>query len=145
MADHLADDSLTEDIWASPTADKPVRSQSVERPRTPKTPKTPKTPTRAASPTYDHEAALRKELEGVKNVNRAIEGVIGTLERAQANMGVRRYPYAFSSHFLPSLDIRRQGYRRGAHAFFSFSSFFFLFFISLSVHLNRGTAQRLTL
>lgn len=87
MADHLADDSLTEDIWASPTADKPVRSQSVERPRTPKTPKTPKTPTRAASPTYDHEAALRKELEGVKNVNRAIEGVIGTLERAQANMG----------------------------------------------------------
>lgn len=123
MADHLADDSLTEDIWASPTPDKPVRSQSVERPRTPKTPKTPKTPTRAASPTYDHEAALRKELEGVKNVNRAIEGVIGTLERAQANMGVRRYmlsPYISSRRLI--FDVRETGAGR--------MPFFFLFLLS---------------
>ncbi|PKS11560.1 hypothetical protein jhhlp_003325, partial [Lomentospora prolificans] len=81
MADP-ADDSLTEDIWASPTATKPTQSQPSASDR----PRTPKTPTRPASPTYDHEAALRKELEGVKNVNRAIEGIIGTLERAKGNM-----------------------------------------------------------
>jgi hypothetical protein len=34
------------------------------------------------------EAALRKELEGVRKVNEVIEGVIGTLERAKGNMGV---------------------------------------------------------
>ena len=81
MADP-ADDSLTEDIWASPTTTKPTQSQPLERP------KTPKTPTRPASPTYDHEAALRKELEGVRGVNHAIEGLIGTLERAKGNMNV---------------------------------------------------------
>jgi hypothetical protein len=81
MADP-ADDSLTEDIWASPTTTKPTQYQPPERP------KTPKTPTRPASPTYDHEAALRKELEGVRGVNHAIEGLIGTLERAKGNMNV---------------------------------------------------------
>jgi len=35
------------------------------------------------------EAALRRELEGVRNINEVIEGVIGTLERAKGNMGVR--------------------------------------------------------
>jgi hypothetical protein len=34
------------------------------------------------------EAALRKELEGVRKINEVIEGVIGTLERAKGNMGV---------------------------------------------------------
>lgn len=79
----MADDSET-DIWASPTNDAP-------RPRTPKTPKTPKTPTgnERTSGTSDHEASLRKELEGVRNVNRAIEGVIATLERTGTNMNVR--------------------------------------------------------
>ena len=79
----MADDSET-DIWASPTNDAP-------RPRTPKTPKTPRTPTgnERTSGTVDHEASLRKELEGVKNINRAIEGVIATLERTGSNMNVR--------------------------------------------------------
>jgi hypothetical protein len=36
------------------------------------------------------EAALRKELEGVRKINEVIEGVIGTLERAKGNMGVCR-------------------------------------------------------
>ena len=76
----MADDSET-DIWASPTNDAP-------RPRTPKTPKTP-TGNERASGTRDHEASLRKELEGVRNVNRAIEGVIATLERTGNNMNVR--------------------------------------------------------
>ena len=34
------------------------------------------------------EAALRRELEGVRNINQVLEGVIGTLERAKGNMGV---------------------------------------------------------
>ncbi|EGS19809.1 DASH complex subunit duo1-like protein [Thermochaetoides thermophila DSM 1495] len=33
------------------------------------------------------EAALRKELEGVRKINEVIEGMIGTLERAKGNMG----------------------------------------------------------
>ncbi|KAK4242752.1 DASH complex subunit Duo1-domain-containing protein [Achaetomium macrosporum] len=33
------------------------------------------------------EAALRKELEGVRKINEVIEGVIGTLERAKGKMG----------------------------------------------------------
>ncbi|SPO05050.1 uncharacterized protein DNG_07735 [Cephalotrichum gorgonifer] len=85
MSDFTADDSLTEDIWASPSAT-PREPQPSDRPRTPKTPKTPKTPHNEPDPTYDHEAALRKELEGVKNVNRAIEGIISSLERTRDNM-----------------------------------------------------------
>ncbi|KAK4164501.1 DASH complex subunit Duo1-domain-containing protein [Cladorrhinum sp. PSN259] len=33
------------------------------------------------------EAALQRELEGVRNINTVIEGVISTLERAKGNMG----------------------------------------------------------
>lgn len=35
------------------------------------------------------EAALRKELEGLRKINQVLEGVIGTMERAKNNMGVR--------------------------------------------------------
>ncbi|KAK4109706.1 hypothetical protein N656DRAFT_791573 [Canariomyces notabilis] len=49
-----------------------------------------KTPTNHSS-RFDteeaREAALRKELEGVRKINEVIEGVIGTLERAKGNMG----------------------------------------------------------
>ncbi|KAJ6788105.1 hypothetical protein PWT90_05058 [Aphanocladium album] len=78
----MADDSeYTEtDIWASP--------QQTRPPKTPKTPKTPRTPRTPASEGPDRDALLRKELEGVKNVNEAIEGLIGTLERAGGNMNV---------------------------------------------------------
>ncbi|OAA63850.1 DASH complex, subunit Duo1 [Cordyceps fumosorosea ARSEF 2679] len=78
----MADDSeYTEtDIWASPQQTLPQKA-----PRTPKTPRTPRTP---ASEGPDRDALLRKELEGVKNVNEAIEGLIGTLERAGGNMDV---------------------------------------------------------
>ena len=34
------------------------------------------------------EAALRKELESVRNVNRVIEGVVESLEKAKNNMDV---------------------------------------------------------
>lgn len=74
----------------------------------PKTPRTPKTPTPGGNNNsssanihkekqpFDveevREAALRRELEGVRNINEVIEGVIGTLERARGNMGVRSLP-----------------------------------------------------
>lgn len=83
----MADDSeITEsDIWASPNAEAPPR------PKTPKTHKTPKTPTGTTEQhpePLDREAVLRKELEGVRNINESIEGVIATLERAGGNMEV---------------------------------------------------------
>ncbi|PMB65309.1 hypothetical protein BM221_008665 [Beauveria bassiana] len=76
----MADDSeYTEsDIWASP--------QQTLHPKTPKTPKTPRTPRTPAPEGPDRDTLLRKELEGVKNVNQAIEGLIGTLQRAGGNM-----------------------------------------------------------
>jgi hypothetical protein len=36
------------------------------------------------------EAALRKELENIRNVNRVIEGVVESLEKAKSNMDVRQ-------------------------------------------------------
>ncbi|TDZ36337.1 DASH complex subunit duo1 [Colletotrichum spinosum] len=81
------DDSLDEDVWTSPGPDGGA-APSSDRPRTPATPKTPKTPKTPATQNipYDREAALRKELDGVRNINAAIEGIIHTLERAKVNM-----------------------------------------------------------
>ncbi|EFQ33539.1 DASH complex subunit Duo1 [Colletotrichum graminicola] len=87
MADYT-DDSLTEDIWASP-GPKDEGAPPTDRPKTPRTPRTPKSPPKTPanpSTTYDKEAALRKELEGVRNINVAIEGIITTLEKAKGNM-----------------------------------------------------------
>jgi hypothetical protein len=82
----MADDTdhTETDIWASPTQD------TAQQGRPKKTPKSPKTPSgqERQSDTIDHEALLRKELEGVRGINEAIEGVIGTLERAGGNMEV---------------------------------------------------------
>ncbi|PSR97406.1 DASH complex subunit Duo1-domain-containing protein [Coniella lustricola] len=63
-------------------------------------PKTPKTPTPGSGRSRDRgeakkpfdaeevrEAALQRELEGVRNINEVIESVIGTLEKAKGNMG----------------------------------------------------------
>lgn len=87
----MADDSeITEttDIWASPSNAPPTI-----RPKTPRTPKTPKTPTgqpqqQERTEPVDPEAALRKELEGVRGINESLEGVLATLERAGGNMTV---------------------------------------------------------
>lgn len=91
MADYT-DDSLTEDVWASPRPEGESAPPS-DRPKTPNTPKTPKTPKTPANPnvTFDREAALRKELEGVRNINAAIEGIIATLDKAKGNMNVCCY------------------------------------------------------
>lgn len=86
MADD-EDTTETTDIWASPSNTTPAI-----RPKTPRTPKTPKTPTgpQQAERTepVDPEAALRKELEGVRHINESLEGVIASLERAGGNMNV---------------------------------------------------------
>ncbi|KAF5019441.1 hypothetical protein F66182_8549 [Fusarium sp. NRRL 66182] len=82
MADDMTEYTES-NIWDSPShEDGPPTS----RPRTPRTPKTPKTPTQERPEPIDHEAALRKELEGVRSINESIEGVIATLERAGGNM-----------------------------------------------------------
>ena len=39
------------------------------------------------------DAALRAELAGVQQINKVIEGVIGSLEKAKANMEVHTYLY----------------------------------------------------
>ena len=97
----MADDSeYTEsDIWASPSRDAPPT-----RPKTPRTPKTPKTPIaqqdRPAEP-VDPEAALRRELQGVRSINESLEGILATLERAGGNMNVRR----IHGFFVPTLVL----------------------------------------
>ncbi|KAJ4328170.1 hypothetical protein N0V84_001372 [Fusarium piperis] len=93
--DIMADDYTQEEIWSSPAP--------AGRPRTPRTPKTPKTPTQEREP-IDHEAALRKELEGVRNINESIEGVIATLERAGGNMDVRAVLRVWLPRLLTSID-----------------------------------------
>ncbi|KAJ2970644.1 hypothetical protein NQ176_g8090 [Zarea fungicola] len=77
----MADDAeySETDIWTSP-------QQTTQRSKSPKSPKTPRTPRTPNSQGPDRDALLRKELEGVKDVNDAIEGLIGTLERAGGNM-----------------------------------------------------------
>jgi hypothetical protein len=86
MADNI-NSSDHEDLFGSPSERTAGRTPHQEPDRT-------KTPTNQSS-RYDaeeareaREAALRRELEGVRNINEVIEGVIGTLERAKGNMGV---------------------------------------------------------
>jgi hypothetical protein len=87
MADHMEIDDDS-DLWTSPV--KNVPPERPKTPKTPRTPRTPKTPTgndRQSEP-LDREAMLRRELEGVRSINRVIEGVIGTLQRTGSNMDV---------------------------------------------------------
>jgi hypothetical protein len=69
------DDTEHDDPFASP--------KSEEQPKTPANQNT-RFDAEAA-----REAALRRELEGVRNINQVIEGVIATLERSKENMSVR--------------------------------------------------------
>lgn len=91
----MADSSDHEDPFGSPS-DRNAR-------KAPQQPEQPKTPTHnsrysAEEAQEARDAALRRELEGVRNINQVIEGVIGTLERAKGNMGVCASP----SHRLPN-------------------------------------------
>ena len=103
-ADRLSDESDHEDLFASPSKKKknPSKEEPPERPRTPKTPKTPtnNNPNQSSSRYDDTEdtrdAVLRRELEGVRNINELIEGVVGTLERAKGNMHVSWICFTFT-------------------------------------------------
>ncbi|KAK5987834.1 hypothetical protein PT974_11968 [Cladobotryum mycophilum] len=81
----MADDTMHDDsdLWTSPVRNAPSEPQ----PRTPRTPKTPRTPGgQDGSGPVDREAILRRELEGVRNINEVVEGIIGTLQRTGGNM-----------------------------------------------------------
>ena len=85
------------DLFSSSPVKEPAYYARDERPKTPKTP-TAKTPQRTPPPQqqqthpFDAEeardAALQRELEGVRQINKVIEGVIGTLEQSRGNMRV---------------------------------------------------------
>ncbi|OAA62804.1 dash complex subunit [Niveomyces insectorum RCEF 264] len=75
-----------------------------DRPGTPRTPtgRTPQQPEQP--PAYDAEelrdAALQRELDGVRKINETIEGVIGTLERSRKDMGTVSHTVANASALL---------------------------------------------
>lgn len=81
-------DSDNEDLFASPS--KP--SKSNLKPSN-KNAESNAPAQRTGGSKYDaetaREAALQKELEGVRNINELIEGVLGSLDLAKGNMDVR--------------------------------------------------------
>ncbi|KAL8911621.1 MAG: hypothetical protein Q9171_003228 [Xanthocarpia ochracea] len=75
-------DDDTEALFASPSRLKPTKTAPKEATRQ---------PSRGSEDGDDgsveaREAALRKELAGIRNINQVIEGVVDSLERAQGNM-----------------------------------------------------------
>ncbi|KAI1310632.1 DASH complex subunit Duo1-domain-containing protein [Xylaria venustula] len=83
MAGHH-EDSDHEDIFTSPSASSDTKGPRSQQPDRPKTPSNQHS--RYEDPEDAREAALQRELEGVRNMNELIEGVVGTLERAKGNM-----------------------------------------------------------
>ncbi|KAK4190781.1 DASH complex subunit Duo1-domain-containing protein [Podospora australis] len=90
MADHHYFSSEEEDSFAHQTPSKPGPNRSNSTKQIP-TKTTAGTKKENSSSRFDtdeaREGALQRELEGVRNINAVIEGVIGTLERAKGNMG----------------------------------------------------------
>lgn len=103
---HLSD-SDTEDLFASPSR-LDQKKAHTSKPSLSETPKPPASASRAnATPgqsRYDteeaREAALRKELAGIRNINQVVEGVVESLEKAKGNMDVR----ACSPHTINHLS-----------------------------------------
>ena len=90
-------DTDTEDLFASPSRAEKKKNQKPKN-STSDVPKTPSSSSRpnAATPVeskYDteeaREAALRKELAGIRNINHVVEGVVESLEKVKGNMDVR--------------------------------------------------------
>lgn len=84
----------TEDLFASPSRSKP-KSQNSKRSVSQLSEIPAQSSHANAAPgqsKFDaeeaREAALRKELEGVRNINEVIEGVVDSLEKAKGNMDV---------------------------------------------------------
>lgn len=82
---NLSDDD-TEALFASPSHPKPAKAdvpkQATEQ-------QSRRTEDREDNDGETREAALRKELAGIRNINQVIEGAIDGLERAGGNMHVR--------------------------------------------------------
>jgi hypothetical protein len=92
------------DLFSSSPVKEPAYYARDERSKTPKT-STAKTPQRTPPAQQQqqqqqqqihpfdaeeaHDAALQRELEGVRQINKVIEGVIVTLEQSRGNMRVR--------------------------------------------------------
>jgi hypothetical protein len=72
-------------LFTSPSETEVPKEGQSDRPKTPSN-----QPGRYEDPEDTREAALRRELAGVRTINELIEGVVGTLERAQGNLQVRR-------------------------------------------------------
>ena len=92
---HLSD-SDTEDLFASPSRldQKRAHASKTSLSETPKPPvsssRTNATPGQSKYDTEEsREAALRKELAGIRNINQVVEGVVESLDKAKGNMDVR--------------------------------------------------------
>ncbi|KAG7009419.1 hypothetical protein G7Y79_00002g005340 [Physcia stellaris] len=92
---HLSDTD-TEDLFASPSHVEQKKAQKSKRLVSENT-QIPKTPASSSKPNptsgeskYDteeaREAALRKELAGIRNINQVVEGVIESLDKSKSNM-----------------------------------------------------------
>lgn len=88
----LSDDD-TEDLWNSPSnkvAHKSFKPRIPEEKTTPE----PRAPRDGDDPLFDQqearETALRTELQGVRNINEVIEGLLSSLDSAKGNMEVLR-------------------------------------------------------
>lgn len=86
-------DQDTEDLFASPSRTK-SKTHKAKR-SVSEAPQIPAPSKQAAIPgpsRFDaeeaREVALRKELEGIRNINNVIEGVVDSLEKARGNMDV---------------------------------------------------------
>ncbi|TLD11402.1 hypothetical protein PgNI_05636 [Pyricularia grisea] len=78
--ENISTPTMSSPIEDSDLVSSPVKSEQDAAPRTPAN----------KIQSYDseevREAALRRELEGVRNINEVIEGVISTLNKAKGNM-----------------------------------------------------------
>ncbi|KOS44300.1 hypothetical protein ACN38_g4759 [Penicillium nordicum] len=84
----LSDDD-TEDLWNSPSkrmAQKKINPRTSDEKATPE----PRASHDGEDPLFDQqearEAALQTELQGVRNINEVIEGLLGSLDSAKGNM-----------------------------------------------------------
>lgn len=96
----LSDDD-TEDLWNSPSK-RVVQNKINPRTSDEKTTPEPRASHDGQDTLFDQqearEAALRTELQGVRNINEVIEGLLRSLDSAKGNMEV-----IFSSHSASSI------------------------------------------
>ena len=88
----LSDDEIDEHLWASPSkATSKKSSQGAKSSSSGFGSSESRIEETAFEKEEIRNESLRRELESVRKVNAAIEGVIESLKRAKENMNVRRY------------------------------------------------------